>query len=329
MPKLRDHPEDLAALTIRTAEAVGIDEAFVEKDFWVVEVLRAAAVPRQIAAKDGVTHDVLPIFKGGTSLSRVFRLIERFSEDVDLLVPFPDAGLSINARDKVLKQIRDDVSAHLARDGEPVASTTGVKRNIRYPYPTRFGSAAVTEGVLLEMGSRGGTYPTEPHQLRSMLANFAIEQLSESPEAWEEFAPVTVEVLSPERTLLEKLALLHDAVSRYPEDGSRAKLLTGGRHLYDVHQLLDSEPVVRALTSLGSDGVDALCADIDRHSEHADFTFTPRPASGFGASPLCDNSHAARAVLREGYERALSLVYGTRPGFEECVDSIRLNSAIL
>lgn len=329
MPRLRDEPEDLAALTIRTAEAAGIDEAFVEKDFWVVEVLRAAAVSRPIAAKDGVAHEVLPIFKGGTSLSRVFGLIDRFSEDVDLLVPFPDADLSIKARDRVLKQIRDDVSAHLARDGEPVASTTGVKRNIRYPYPTRFGSAAVTEGVLLEMGSRGGTYPTEQHQLMSMLANFAIEQLSESPAAWDEFAPVTVEVLSPERTLLEKLALLHDAVSRYPEEGSRAKLLTGGRHLYDVRQLLTSETVVRALTSLGPNGVDALCADIDLHSEQADFTFTPRPATGFGASPLCDDAHAARAVLREGYERALSLVYGTRPGFEECIDSIRLNSAIL
>jgi hypothetical protein len=136
---------------------------------------------------------------------------------------------------------------------------------------------------------------------------------------------VIIEVLSPERSLLEKLALLHDAVCRYPEGGSRAKLLTGGRHLYDVRQLLASETVVRALTSLGPNGVDALCADIDLHSEQADFTFTPRP----GASPLCDDAHAARAVLQDGYERALSLVYGTRPGFEECTDSIRLNSAIL
>lgn len=329
MRRLRDHPEDLAALTIRTAEALGIDPAFVEKDFWVIEVLRVATVPRTVAAKDGATHGVLPIFKGGTSLSRVFGLIERFSEDVDLLVPFPEAELSINARDKVLKQIRDDVSAHLPSTCEPVTSTTGVKRNIRYPYPARFGSGTITDGVLLEMGSRGGTYPTDPHELRSLVANFAIEQLAESPETWEEFAPVSVEVLSPERTLLEKLALLHDAVTRYPDEASRAKLLTGGRHLYDVHRLLESDLVVRALTDLGSGGVAALGNDIDRHSEHADFTFTPRPATGFGASPLCDDRHPARAALREGYDRAMPLVYGDRSRFEECVQTIQSKRAIL
>jgi hypothetical protein len=72
----------------------------------------------------------------------------------------------------VLELLRGDWEL-IAEDGWPA-----------FPYSTRFGSAAVTEGVLLEMGSRGGTYPTERHELRSMLANFAIEQLNESPDAW-------------------------------------------------------------------------------------------------------------------------------------------------
>jgi hypothetical protein len=168
MALLRNHKDDLAALTAAAAAALGIDPAFVEKDFWVIEVLRAAAAPVQVTTKDGRSYEVQVIFKGGTSLSRVFELIERFSEDVDLLISFPDRETSIGARDKVLKQIRDAVAAHLGTAGEPAGVTTGVKRNIRYPYPGRYGSGDVTEGVLLEMGSRGGAFPTQQHYLRSI-----------------------------------------------------------------------------------------------------------------------------------------------------------------
>ena len=68
---------------------LNIDAGFVEKDFWVIEVLRAATTSAAIIAKDRSHHLVQTIFKGGTSLSRVYGLIERFSEDVDLLVSFP------------------------------------------------------------------------------------------------------------------------------------------------------------------------------------------------------------------------------------------------
>lgn len=57
-----------------------------------MEVLRVASVDRQIALKDGGTGTVKAVFKGGTSLSRVYHLIDRFSEDIDLLVIFPTEG---------------------------------------------------------------------------------------------------------------------------------------------------------------------------------------------------------------------------------------------
>lgn len=136
-----------------------------EKDFWLTEILRAATVPLDVVGKGGGSHPVRTVFKGGTSLSRAYGLIERFSEDVDLLVGFPDVELSTNVRDKALKRIRDEVARHLRLDGAAVqaeSATTGVKRNVRYHYPTsrRHTHGLMSEGVLREMGSRGGTHPT-------------------------------------------------------------------------------------------------------------------------------------------------------------------------
>lgn len=329
MARLRDYPDTLNALVATTADALGIDAAFVEKDFWVIEVLRAATMAVFVVDKGGQRHHVPAIFKGGTSLSRVFGLIERFSEDVDLLVAFPDEDLSIGARDRVLKSIRDAVAAHLDAGSIAVASTTGVKRNVRYPYPARYGSAAVSEGVLLEMGSRGGPYPTQRHDLRSLVANHAIGTLGDHEDMWDEFAAVPVSVLAPERTLLEKLALLHDGASRFPDPAARAKLLQGGRHLYDIHQLLGSREVIAALTASGPAGVGALWADIDEHSQAAEFSFTPRPEAGMHDSPILDEAHPCQTVARQGYATAMELVYGGQPSFDDCIATIRTHGALL
>ena len=79
---LRESPDALAASAARVARATGILMAQVEKDFWVTEVLRGVA---RCSADTGVSA----VFKGGTSLSKAFGLIQRFSEDVDVIVIAP------------------------------------------------------------------------------------------------------------------------------------------------------------------------------------------------------------------------------------------------
>jgi len=128
--RLRQHPDDLAALVAQAATAGGLPASYVEKDFWVTEVLRAATVDREVGLPDGSTGRVSFLFKGGTSLSRVFGIVDRFSENVDLLAIFP-GGAATNARHKVLKKVDADVTAHLGLTKNDVtvgASTTGVKR---------------------------------------------------------------------------------------------------------------------------------------------------------------------------------------------------------
>jgi hypothetical protein len=334
MAQLRHNRTDLQALIGTTADALRIDQIFVEKDFWVTEVLRAATSPVELVASDGSRNPVSTIFKGGTSLSRIYGLIERFSEDVDLLIGFPPVDAGTGAKDKVLKAIRDQVATHLNLVPANVIAgpaTRGVKRNITYAYPA-FGYGrheAVKPGVLLEMGCRGGTYPVHHRQLRSMIADHAIGVLGESPDVWEEFAPVSVQVLAPERTLLEKLAFLHDCASRSPSEDAHGRLLTGARHLYDVQRLLSSEQVIATLTDLGPERVAELCADIERHSRDAEFSSTPRPDGGYGDSPLMDPSRAFHSALAQGYATAMALVYGEKPTVDECITTIRGHAELL
>jgi hypothetical protein len=329
MARLRDSPDDLNALIGATADYLRLDAGWVEKDFWVVEVLRAATGQVDVRARDGSAHPVATIFKGGTSLSRIFGIIERFSEDVDLLVAFPDVPASPNAKDKVLKAIRDNVAEHLGMAGTETSVTTGVKRYIRYPYAAQFASTGITEGVLLEMGSRGGSFPYLAHDLRSMIAHHAIAEMGGQEDDWDEFIPVGVQVLAPERTLLEKLALLHDGASRYPDAKARDKLLAGGRHLYDVHRLLTFVSVTDSLRAGGPSALESMCADIDEHSANAEFSFTPRPTGGYSASPLLDPTGQFREALRQGYDTAMRLVHGQRPSFDECLDTIRASRPLV
>lgn len=161
------------------------------------------------------------------------------------------------------------------------------------------------------------------------MAEHAIEVLGEDIDAWDEFAEFDVEVLGPTRTLLEKLSLLHDAVSRSSDDGGEGRLMRSGRHLYDVHNLLRDDNVLEGLRAAGQAGVADLCADIEQHSSDAGFSYTPRPTGGYGQSALVAVDHQSKVPLQRGYDAAMSLVYGDRPSFDECVETIRAQSIYL
>jgi hypothetical protein len=119
----------------------------------------------------------------------------------------------------------------------------GVKRYTTYRYPVTEYDEGLKEGVLLELGSRGGTHPAGLHSNRSMVADYAITELGETEDTWEEFASFMVNVLAPERTLLEKIAAVHDAATR----GDTDTLLRHGRHFYDIDRLLNTSTVIEAL----------------------------------------------------------------------------------
>lgn len=331
-PRLRENLDSLTALISLAAEHLGLDAAFLEKDFWVTELLRAIAVGDYVTDANGNRLPVTTVFKGGTSLSRVFHLIDRFSEDVDLLVVFPESA-GANARQKALRRIAETARTHLGLTADGCTtqeSTTGVKRNLRYYYPRTFQNAAAREYLLLEMGSRGGPDPHDTRTLRSMVAEYADSERGEGPDTWEEFAPLTVQVLAPERTLLEKLALLHNLGSRFPDDeGARAYMAQAGRHYYDIKCLLDAPAVRLALTNLGPAGVTALVDDINARSEAAGWRYMPRGDGGFADSPAFNPSAPCRTVAERSYVVALSMVYGAKPIYDDCLALVQNSRHLL
>jgi hypothetical protein len=328
---LRDDVEALTAAIQRAAEHFGIIDAFIEKDFWVTEVLRSVASGATVTVA-GVETPVTAVFKGGTSLSRVFRLTERFSEDVDILIAFPE-GASQGSRDRALKHIVERCHEHLgpAVTAETVTSTKGVKRNVEFAYPRQFVNPIVREAVLLEMGSRGGPEPHESRTLHSMLAEYAAEVLGEGAETWEEFAPVTIATLNPERTLLEKCALLHNLAVRFDEGDETAMEYMGraGRHYYDLRCLLSNDGVRAALAAMGPEGVVTLVGDINAQSAKAGWRFVARPDAGFGASPAFDPSAKCQLAAERSYGVALGMVHGTQPSLADCLTVIKANAHLL
>jgi len=324
-PRLRDIPDDLEALLGTVAEALQRPVSFLEKDFWAMEVLRVASVDRQIELEDGAGV-VQTVFKGGTSLSRVYGLIDRFSEDIDLLVSFPNdgGGPGVNRRDRLLKSIQAEVHAHLGQETvsvERLTSKTGVARKIKYHYPLRTAAHdALVEGVILEMGSRGGLEPMERRSLRSIIADYAISQLGDSEDEWEEFTPFEVNVLGAERTLLEKLSAVHSITSNL---GSKEPPAGWGRHFHDIYYLLQSEDVRAKLVAMGADEVKSLVIDIEERSVAGGFeNYVPRPVDGYAASPAFDSGAPVAAEIREAYEAVAGLMYGPVVPLEECLATV-------
>lgn len=319
--RLRDDPDALAGLIAQVVEVSPAPAAFLEKDFWVTEALRAVVA-------SGARHGFAIVFKGGTSLSRAHLLTARFSEDVDLLINFP-TGLSTGQREKLLNALTDDVTEHFGLGPEDVEvdhKTTGVKRRIRLHHPTRNESPAITGGVLLEVGNRGGVEPSTLMPVRSMVADWALANGFEH-SSYDEFEPVEVQTLNTERTLVEKLALLATASSAF-DDGDTDAFARHGRHLYDLYVLADDEATRDALIALGEDGISVLAADIHEHSVAGRFESVERgegytTASAFHArrsSGCCSSGRVRRlesAPIRRGSDRGRVLQCHCRASGED------------
>ena len=215
-----------ADLFRETSSQVGLPPALVEKDFWVCWTLK------QLFCIEALAGNIL--FKGGTSLSKIFKAIHRFSEDIDLAVNFemlgftgarhPSAAPSRSKRQKILDEMliacRDYVAGEFRRllidrfAGllGPAAiwemRTRQIDKNnivIEFVYPACLKAGEhigyVKPMVVLEPGTHAefiprGTYSVTP---------FAAEQF---PQLFDE-PGCQVEAITAERTFWEKATILH------------------------------------------------------------------------------------------------------------------------
>lgn len=323
-----------------------IPAEYIEKDFWVTEALRSLSQPLvlQITGEQGQDPGSLEaniVFKGGTSLSKAFGLINRFSEDIDLFVvaTFQKAsnanGGNANPRKVVGDRRADTVFEKFAeRVGLDIGLTVS-------PYPekdARSGSRRAYQAdyvnggavspflkpvVLIELTRMGSPQPNQLTKLESLLAIFVRE--ASIPNAdFEEFKSFNIMVLDPHRTLIEKLCALEHQSSRVA--AGEAQFTGMARHFYDVGALLDSEFVRDAL---GKSDVPEMAREHCELSANVRRVTGQRPEGGFVNSTWLINEDVMGSA-RAAYDIEVpGLAYQAVPTFVQIQEIVRMHSALL
>jgi len=307
--KLYQHP-DFEQAVLRAAAhfaADGLRAAIIEKDYFVTEALRIIAAE----AGDRV------IFKGGTSLSKGWNLIQRFSEDIDIFLD-PSAfvpPLGKKGIDRELKRLRDAVGGHPALTYIAAESLTigGFGRGDRFAFAQRFGGPGeVADRVLLEAGTASGREPTAVVSIQSYLGRF-LGETGVSLGADDEGA-FEMRLLHFRRTFVEKLFAIHGKVELLKTEG---RPLGGyARHYYDLYRLAQ-QPEVSAM--LASPEYAAIKADYDRISrDHFAKHYACPPGLSFAGSDALFPASALAPTLGAEYEAQCRLLcYGPYPTWDD------------
>ena len=255
--------EDRARAFEQAGVTRGLSPGSVEKDFWVCLMLRELFTLPE--------HGEHLTFKGGTSLSKAWGLIDRFSEDVDLTIDRavlgfggndgPEAAKSGKERQRRLQRVKQACRDVIAQQIEP-ALTARMRamlaageswsltfddedpdaQTLLFAYP-RLPVAAtptyVSPVVKLEFGARSDPWPVAQRQVTSTVAE-EFPRLFETPAC-------TVRALLPERTFWEKVMLLHEERFRPASKIRRPRM---ARHYYDVWRLIEAGVAARAAADL-------------------------------------------------------------------------------
>jgi hypothetical protein len=312
--RLFEHP-DFEQAIIRAAEHFrprGLREAIIEKDYYVTEALR---IIEQAAGSQ-------VIFKGGTSLSKGWGLIQRFSEDIDIFLD-PTAfepPLGKKGIDRELKKLRQVIEQHPALTFVEKESQTigGFGRNDRFEYAQRFaGAGEIRNRVFIEAGTASGREPTERVRLQSYVGQFLAE--SGATLGAEDEGPFEMRLLHFRRTFVEKMFAIHAKVEAFKKAGQPI----GGyaRHYYDLFCLVQRPEV---LAMLRSDEYAAIKADYDRIStEHFLKSYVPPPEMTFTRSDALFPPAELRAIIAAGFEaQCRVLCFGPFPTWDEVQASL-------
>jgi hypothetical protein len=242
--KINDNRKRL--IFTQVANNIGIPPYVVEKDWWVTLALKAIF---ELPIGENL------IFKGGTSLSKGWNLINRFSEDIDLAIDRSffeyEGDLSGSQIGKLRKKSCKYVSTQLKDDLHQKFIALGLdskdfslkeKENVNnnsdtdpqtlvLEYNPLYEYQYVLPPVLIEVDSRSLIEPPESILLQSLLGqNFNTASFADQP--------FPVLCVNPQRTFIEKVLLLHEAFLKESENVKPNRM---SRHLYDIHRIMDTD----------------------------------------------------------------------------------------
>lgn len=323
-------------LFLATANRIGTAEQNIEKDFWVCWTLNA------------LFNGLAPggprlLFKGGTSLSKGFGLIERFSEDIDITVFREDIGqpatveelegLSGKKRTARLDAIREACQEYirgplreqmetllrqaLVAADQPTDRTRveldaddpdGQSLLVWYPTITANENDYIRRAVKIEAGAKSALDPHAPVSVRPFIADDLTQQ---------DFSVRNVTTVDPIRTFWDKVVILH-GLRRWFE--RRGELRGGGqrvsRHYYDVARLLASETGRNAADDL------EMARDCVRHAK----MFFNRPdldlASAMPGTFALAPHDEMLDILRRDYDAMAGMIFGPIPPIDTVLAAV-------
>lgn len=225
-----------------TADKMGLNDAIVEKDFWVCFTLD------YLFHRSPWKHSIT--FKGGTSLSKAFGLISRFSEDIDLILDWRVLGFGkdepwevrsntkqdafnkeANARAEIFlsetfcPSIKAGLSQELGREVD-IHIDENDRQTVIFAYPKLFTNAGTLQVIHLEIGALAAWTPTTKAEIVPYAAKYY-------PNVFEKRGTEVLTV-APERTFWEKATILHHEANR-PEHLEMPQRYS--RHYYDLYRM--------------------------------------------------------------------------------------------
>lgn len=222
--------DDFKDAIIATAKYFNMRQVVIEKDYWVTYILKNLS---QSEFRNTV------VFKGGTSLSKAFNVINRFSEDIDLAIISPE-GYSGNKLKVLLKEISETLSSGLIPiASHPKEKKLGKLRATVYEYPKVMGEkdfGVVKDYLLLEINCFTNPIPHINVAIQSYIAAFLASSGNNELIHDYNLASFEIRVLSLERTFFEKVMSLN----RLSYEGIKS-LQEKIRHFYDIYKLLHYE----------------------------------------------------------------------------------------
>ena len=313
---------DRKALFHNTAAKMGMTDAIIEKDFWVCYILDYLF--HRCAWKDHIA------FKGGTSLSKSYGLIDRFSEDIDLILDWRVLGYGIDepwekrsntkqdtfnkeadakAETFLKKEFMSAITADLQKElPTPIKCTIedDAPQTVVVAYNRAFDDFSILPVIRLEIGALAAWTPTAPKPITPYAA-LHYARLFDEP---------TTEILTvlPERTFWEKVTILHREAYRSEKSTVPTRY---SRHYYDLWCMAKSPVKAAAFADI------ELLEKVVRFKEK----FYRCPWARYneakpGTMKLIPSEKNTK-VLREDYEHMKNMIYGERPDFDVILSAIK------
>lgn len=313
--------QELESVLRNASNRLGVSERILEKDYWVCFILNYLFSYSKW--KESFS------FKGGTSLSKCYQLIERFSEDIDLILDWrvlgyekdepwnersnrkqQQFGAELNQRtaifiaEKLLPQMRADFSNILE---EPVKIEIDIQnpQTILFEYASKYQIDYVKPVVRIEIGALAAWTPSE--------------RLDVVPEIWKVYPQlfigqgISVRAVLPERTFWEKLTILHHEAHR-PKNSKIP--LRYARHYYDVYCIARTKYKKSSLEQM-----ELLKKVVDFKEKFYPRKWAHYEEATLGKIRLLPDSYRL-SELKSDYDRMEEMFFREAPAFETMMATI-------